>query len=737
VKKSYRIILLLLVAAGAFLAGSLVTFYGGNHKSPVERKILYYVDPMNPAFKSEKPGIAPCGMALEPVYADGKPAEGAAELASLPPGTIHVYPEKQQLIGIKVAAVEKIPWNHTLRVLGRVTPDETRVYRINAAVSGWVDDALPVTTGSLVEKNQLLATFYSLEYRSLLQSYFNIIDSGKPNSSITKPEESTARYSAAQLKQMRGTIRALGQSTENSQADYYKKNLFNYGMSEYQLEEMERTRKIPEVLDIRAPIAGFILSRNVSPGLRFDRGVEFFRIADLSRVWILADIFENEAALFQPGLRVKMELPYQKKTLYGKMSTVLPQFDPATRTIKIRLEADNPGFNMRPDMFVNVEMPVSGAAAIIIPGDAVIDSGLKKTVFVDRGNGYFEPRQVETGRWLGERVEITRGLMAGEKIVVAGNFLIDSESRMQQAATGIFGKIGRDPVCGMNVDEDRARLEGNVREYKGKSYYFCSLESRDDFDKDPERYISAAPARSIMPPSGERANTRGNQATYSAMKSENPRNMQATPHDHRDMKMDKPENPERQTAPSNKSPLPGDAQSSLPAPAPYNPTMMAPGPGMLSPGSPGTNPLPAPIPGGMPPAPAAAPVPMLPAPGAGSFSPGMPGSVTIPQPMPGGTPAATFDAPVQKAPGPANDAIVPGSSSVPPLWEPTPEMSGRTTSRPPRRRGLGTLDGAVTPGAPVIPSVPEPKSKQMISPAKDSTVTQQQTKDASGGQNHD
>ena len=122
--------------------------------------------------------------------------------------------------------------------------------------------------------------------------------------------------------------------------------------------------------------------------------MEFFRIADLSRVWVLADVFENEASFFQPGRRVKMELPYQKKTLSASMSNVLPQFDPATRTLKIRLEADNPGYALRPDMFVNVEIPVSGPAAIIVPADAVIDSGLKKTVFIDRGNGYFEPRQV-------------------------------------------------------------------------------------------------------------------------------------------------------------------------------------------------------------------------------------------------------------------------------------------------------------------------------------------------------
>ena len=321
-KKRFTIVIVILIAAGSFLAGSWVTYQGGRSKATAERKILHYVDPMNPAFKSDKPGIAPCGMPLEPVYADqGDAAAGGADLrASMPPGTIRISPEKQQLIGVKTATVEKAPWSHTLRVLGRVTPDETRTYRINAAVNGWIEDALPVTTGSLVKENDMLATFYSLEYRNLVQNYFNLINIVKEGSPGEKAVTQTSRYSTGQLRQLREAsgAGAIGQGTESSQLDYYRRNLYNFGMSPYQVAEMERTRKIPEVVEIRAPIAGFILYRNVSPGLRFDRGTEFFRIADLSRVWILADIFETEASYFKPGMRVKMELPYQKRTLYGR-----------------------------------------------------------------------------------------------------------------------------------------------------------------------------------------------------------------------------------------------------------------------------------------------------------------------------------------------------------------------------------------------------------------------------------
>ena len=694
-------ILLLLLVVSSFLAGSWITHWGSKHPQTADRKILYYVDPMNPAFKSEKSGIAPCGMALEPVYAgsDGQPAGGSALPAYLPPGTIRIYPEKQQLIGIKVATVEKSPWSHTIRVLGRVTPDETRVYRINAAVNGWIEDVLPVTTGSLIAKNQLLATFYSVEYRSLLQSYFNIIGSDKTNPT-NKQEEPSSRYSAVQMKQMRDTIRNLGQSAGSSQSDYYKKNLFNFGMSEYQLEEMEHTRKIPDVLDIRAPIAGFILSRNVSPGLRFDRGVEFFRIADLSRVWVLADVFENEASFFQPGRRVKMELPYQKKTLSASMSNVLPQFDPATRTLKIRLEADNPGYALRPDMFVNVEIPVSGPAAIIVPADAVIDSGLKKTVFIDRGNGYFEPRQVETGRSIGEWVEITRGLMPGEKIVVSGNFLIDSESRMQQSAVGINGKPGRDNVCGMNIDEDRSKAAGFTKEYQGKTYFFCSTECRDEFIKTPGRYKQPVQAQKIIPSSGVKTNAGTDHSVHGSTKSEDRPPSHAAPHDHAGMKH--PASGGQPAAAVDSSPMPmqktngmNNAVSDHPPQAPISP-------------------------------------------GFGQAAPGMPGSLSMPPPSPQGAPSGPPGVPVQKGlGGPGGSDLMFQPTRTPTMSGPAGEGSDRATKLLEKRTIKRQRPGMITPGAPEDPSLPGSEKSRMISPGLDAAPMAPRMKITDDGQNHD
>jgi len=157
--------------------------------------------------------------------------------------------------------------------------------------------------------------------------------------------------------------------------------------------------------------------------------------------------------------------------------------------LKVRLEMDNPGYTLRPDMFVDVELPFTLPAAITVPSDAVLDSGLKKTVFVDRGNGFFEPREVETGWRFGNRVEITKGLKPGERIVISGNFLIDSESKLEMAATGMYGTLSKDPVCGGDVSVNKAEKAGRKSSYKGKTYYFTSEECKEQFDKNPEQFV--------------------------------------------------------------------------------------------------------------------------------------------------------------------------------------------------------------------------------------------------------
>ena len=464
----------ILVVAASFLAGSWYQkLRMASNKDRSGRTILYYADPMHSSYKSDKPGIAPdCGMKLEPVYADDGTLPGRADdPVNLPPGTVRINTNRQQLIGVEVGAVEKKPVSQTIRITGRVSVDETREYRTNATNDGWIQDVFPVTVGSLVRKNQPLASFYSPEFLSAEQAYFFALNTLDRFTQQEPPNEAQIKLSKVNIQQ-------------------YRDSLKNLGMGDPQLDELAKTREYTKKILIPSPVNGFVLARNVTPGERYERGKELYRFADISRVWVLAYVFENEAQHLRPGVTARVAVPNLNRTFYAKVSDVLPQFDPVSRTMKVRLEADNPGFLLRPGMFVDVELPVRLPPAVSVPVDAIIDSGLKKTVFVDLGNGYFEPRKVETGWRFGDRVEIVKGLAPGEHIVVSGNFFIDSESRMRAPTAEITPATAADPACGHVVDTGKARRAGLTSTYHEKTYYFWSSECKQQFDKDPERVLA-------------------------------------------------------------------------------------------------------------------------------------------------------------------------------------------------------------------------------------------------------
>ncbi len=441
------------------------------------RRVLYWVDPMHPAYKSDKPGIAPdCGMQLEPVYADENDA-GAS--AAAPAGSIRLDLEQQQLMGVKVVPVELNSGSHRVRLLGRVQAEDTRVYRVNAGVQGWVQETLNDSVGTYVKKDQRLATFYSPDFVAFTNGF---LAAGERGTTPMNEFVRGLRYSADRL-------RALG-------------------MSDAQISEIGATRKIPDSIDVVSPTDGFIVSRSISTGLRFDRQAEFYQIADLSQVWIIAEIFENEAQYFRPGTLAQVTVPGQHKAMTARVSNVLPEVDASTRTLKLRLEAANPGFALRPEMFVDVELPVAAPAGLTVPADAIVDFGLNKRVFVDRSNGVFEPREVRTGWQFGDRVQIVSGLKAGERVADGGTFLLDSESRLRAAANGAAASsqhsedsdekqataknsaLVRDPKCGMPIDAAKAAAAGHTLRYRDTTYYFCSEQCKDQFGKDPDRYLT-------------------------------------------------------------------------------------------------------------------------------------------------------------------------------------------------------------------------------------------------------
>ncbi len=391
-------------------------------------------------------------MQLQPVYADGVMVAAGSGNAPSSPGAVRIDPAKQQLFGVRVSPVEQSSGTYKLRLFGRVSPDEASIYKLNAGIDGYIQDVSAATTGALVKKDQTLATFSSPMAAMTIQTY--ILNLGAEDRFKKSAEE--------------GSVEGQSLPSANANLQQRTQQLQNVGMSLLQMEEIRRTRQFPDSIKIVAPVDGFVLARNVSPGQKFERDTEWYRIADLRHVWILADVFENEAQYLHPGMHVRVSLPNQGKTLAGRVSDVLPQFDAATRTLKVRLEVENPGYVLRPDMFVDVELPVAFSRAIVVPTSAVIDSGLQKTVFVERGPGLFSPRLVETGRRFDDQVEIVKGLASGERIVVSGNFLINSESRLKEAADMYAPPVFPEPparnaktaISGQHPDSPRVETKG-------------------------------------------------------------------------------------------------------------------------------------------------------------------------------------------------------------------------------------------------------------------------------------
>lgn len=560
------------VLIGSFLGSVWYHRGGGGNKEAEQaaRKVLYYVDPMNPGHTSDSPGLAPCGMPMEPVYAEDETSGTATFARYMPPGTVRISPEKQQMIGVRVERVETAAHEQVLRALGRVAADENLAYRVIANIEGWAQEIQGSTTGSLVQKDQVLALInsYSVDFYTWQWQYITYTAYQRPAGAqvpktrlpmVQQPEamqpehppveslqaEGHAHGSspgdmdsrdgpvqvmeqaevmppgpehpAARLPRARfpGAQRAPAASgglssdhapqgdapgasprapyTKPSSASSYslvdsnlyksKLALLNIGLREEQLEQLARTGQYQTHLEVRSPVRGFVLTRSLSPWQRIEKGNELYRIADLSRVWVLADVFEREAAFIRPGTTARVTIPHQGTSFVARVTDVLPQFDTATRTLKVRLEVENPDFVLIPDMFVDVEFAISLPPAITVPVDAVLDSGVKKTAFVDLGNGYFEARSVGTGWRYGGRLEIVEGIMPGESVVVSGNFLVDSESRMKLAAAGLRGTLSKDPTCEMEVYTDKARKEGLIRNFEGKTYYFCSKECQAMFNE--------------------------------------------------------------------------------------------------------------------------------------------------------------------------------------------------------------------------------------------------------------
>jgi RND family efflux transporter MFP subunit len=373
-------------------------------KPAVEGKVLYYRDPQAPEYRSDVPGINPeTGNDLEPVH------EGAP-----PAGAINISPEKLQLIGVKFATAAVTQGTETVRAVGKVAIDETKVVRVHPKIDGWIYNVHVDFNGRQVTKGEPLLTLYSPE---LLASQQELLLALRARDAM-KASPSREAYENSEL-----LITAA------------RRRLEQWDLGATQIRQIEQTGIPIRSVTLYSPASGYVTARNAFPSQRVSPETELYAIADLSHVWILAEVFEADIGRVRMGQTATVTLPSGGgRGFAAKVTYIQPQVNPETRTLKIRLEAGNAGLRLKPDMFVNVEFRVALAGRVSVPADAVVNTGLRQTVFVDHGNGTLEPRRVQIGERVGDLVQILEGLRAGERVAAAGTFLIDSEAQLKAGA---------------------------------------------------------------------------------------------------------------------------------------------------------------------------------------------------------------------------------------------------------------------------------------------------------------
>jgi len=380
-----------------------------------------------------------------------KGMESMAGMESVTPGTVMVSPEKQQLIGVRTALVERRPLVQSIRTVGTITYDETKLTRVHSKIDGWIEKLYVDYTGKLVEKGQPLFTIYSPDLLATQQEYLLALKSHE-------------RLATSSIPEVRSATASLVEAS--------KKRLSLWDISEKQIHELGEQGKPQKTLTLYAPNSGFVLKKDINEGMKVMPDRELYTIADLSTVWVNVDIYEYEIPLVKMGQQAALSLSYYPGQVFnGKVTYLYPYLDEKTRTLKVRLEFPNPGFKLKPDMYVNAEIKVDGGRQVAVPGEAVLDSGLRKIAFVDKGGGHFEPREVKLGAKMDGYYQVLSGLQEGEKIAASSVFLLDSESRLSEAMGAMAGMPGmekegtqgKEGMKGMKMD---APVKGGPQEKK-------------------------------------------------------------------------------------------------------------------------------------------------------------------------------------------------------------------------------------------------------------------------------
>jgi membrane fusion protein, copper/silver efflux system len=329
--------------------------------------------------------------------------------------TVEIPTDKQQLIGVRTVQAAIRPLNRVIRTVGRIEYDERKLATANTKIEGWIEKLHVDYTGRYVKKGEPLAEIYSPELVATQQEFLNILRWAGQGQSVK--DERTAMLLVKDAQAM---------------LDAAKERLRLWDISDEQIKKIETTGKPIRTLTIYSPVSGYVLQKMAVQGMRVMPGEKLFDVVDLSSVWVVSDIYEYELPLIKVGQTARISLSYfPGKEFSTRVDYVYPALAGETRTAKVRFTIPNPDGVLKPQMFTNVEIKINLGNRLTVPAEAVIDTGVRQIVYVDKGEGYFEPREVTTGLKVDELVEVTGGIKAGEKVASSANFLIDSEAQLK------------------------------------------------------------------------------------------------------------------------------------------------------------------------------------------------------------------------------------------------------------------------------------------------------------------
>lgn len=379
--------------------------------------------PMHPEVRLPGPGKCPkCGMDLVKASPDAAPAP-----AGTPRAGIQLDTRRRQLIGVRTVRVERGPIERTIRTVGLVRYDETRLADVNLKLDGWVRQLHVDYTGQPIRRGQPLLDLYSPELLATQNEYLLALATRESMRQSTIPE---ARAQADRL------------------VESARQRLALWDLSAEDIARLDRTNKAEATVTFRSPVTGFVIEKPVVEGMRVTAGQTLYKVADLSTVWVEADVYESDAPFVKVGMPAGVTVDARPgEVRRGRAIYIYPYVEEKTRTLKVRLAFANPGVLLKPGMYANVELQASLGTALTLPSDAVLDAGREQLVFVAEGDGYYQPRDVRVGQRLDGRVQILDGLQEGEQVAAGAAFFLDSESQMR-AAAGRWEAAAPPPAAG-------------------------------------------------------------------------------------------------------------------------------------------------------------------------------------------------------------------------------------------------------------------------------------------------